>query len=106
MPMKRIAPARAGIHSISIYHAYKDGMAESKAEYSYTTSYTEDPEFEFDVRDIKVPEDREDLQIQEIKFSEYGDSQRREAEARLSNHLKIIAYGLNTGQIKVDKEHN
>jgi len=106
MPMKYIEPVRAGCHKgVFIYHVYKDGMADEPSDHWYTTSVTEDPDFEFDVREIKVPEDQKDLKVKNIDFTDYG-SWLLGKEAQLSNHLKIIAYGLNTGQIKVDKEHN
>jgi len=103
MPMQYVEPTRAGcLKSVFIYHVYKDGMADKQAEYWYTTSFTEDPDFEFDIRDIKVPED---LKIVKVKFDDYG-SWLIAKEAQLDNHLKVIAHGLDTNQIKVDKDNN
>ncbi len=105
MPMQFIDPEKAGEHNgVNIYHVYKDGQADSRSQYGYTTSYAEDEDFQFDVRDIKVPEDREDLKLHRVTVDVLNYMEEMAAET--ASHVRVIAHGLDTGQIKVDEDNN
>ena len=105
MPMKFIDPEKAGEHNgVNIYHVYKDGQADSRSRYGYTTSYAEDEDFNCDVRDITVPEDREDLKLYrpDINALNYLE----EMKAETASHMQVIAHGIDTKQIEVDEDNN
>ena len=105
MPMEWVAPEKAGEHNgVKVYHVYKDGQADSRSQFWYSTSYVEDEDFNFDVRDIKVPEGREDLKPYKVVVDvvSYMD----EMKAETASHVRVIAHGLDTGQIKVDEDNN
>lgn len=106
MPMQYVEPERFGVHnSVFVYRTYKEDAADAVLTYHYTTSYTEDDDFQFDIRDIKVPEGREDLKVRYFPFEEFGGFLKaKEAEQEL--FMKIIAYGLDTNQIEVDEDNN
>lgn len=57
MPMTWIEPEELMTHNgVVIYHTYKNDSADDRQSYWYTTDISDDEDFEFDVRDLPVPE--------------------------------------------------
>jgi hypothetical protein len=57
MPLKWVNPEEFITHQgIVVYHTYKNEDFSNQSEYWYTTSINEVTEFEFDVRELKMPD--------------------------------------------------
>jgi len=56
MPDKWVPPEEFLTHrGITIYHTYKNANINERSEYWYTADVKEEQEYEFDVRELKMP---------------------------------------------------
>lgn len=61
MPMSWVVPETfLSYKGVTVYHTYKDDMADHRLEFWFTTDYEENPDFNFDVRTLDGPGDAEE----------------------------------------------
>lgn len=102
MPTKYVEPALVVEHNgVNVYHAYNSGDAEDTLQFIYSTSFDEDEQYEFDVREINLPEGME--RMDNLDTRTYGGFVAAMRE-QVEQHKKIIVHGLETQQIEVDPE--